>query len=71
MSVDQEREELRTSLIKSITKPKYNDLDDFVNWLNEPRMVGSRMALSIMFRTTEDVWMKVWRLHRLGVITNI
>uniref|UniRef100_A0A914D6R0 Uncharacterized protein n=1 Tax=Acrobeloides nanus TaxID=290746 RepID=A0A914D6R0_9BILA len=42
MSADHEREDLRTSLIKSITTPKYNDIDEFVNWLNEPRMNNRR-----------------------------
>lgn len=53
MSVDHEREELRTSLIKSITKPKYNDLDDFVNWLNEPKMVRSIFGLNFFLEQSK------------------
>lgn len=35
-------EELKTAMLKCITNTKYNDLEDFVNWLNEPSTNASQ-----------------------------
>ncbi|CAD5229637.1 unnamed protein product [Bursaphelenchus okinawaensis] len=56
-SVDQE--ELRTTMIKCITKPKYDDLDDFVNWLkqdqNKVKNEAQRKAHSLEERVQETL----------------
>ncbi|KAI1716305.1 hypothetical protein DdX_07348 [Ditylenchus destructor] len=57
-SVDSEEVKSAMNLLKCITRPKYNDLDEFVNWLHEdtniPHREGTSSSQQIKSRSLED-----------------
>jgi len=62
-SVDQD--ELKAAMLKCITKSKYNDdLDDFVNWLNDSRVQSARFEGERKSRSLEEHMQESLRIRQ-------
>ncbi|VDK49290.1 unnamed protein product [Anisakis simplex] len=61
---ERDKEELRVAMLKCITKSKYDDVDDYLQWLNDCSSTASKL------RTNRDMWSEhlsdVDELERVG-----